>query len=161
MDGQPLSHRTMEFRKAKDSDIADLLDLTLEFCRQTPMSSLCDVSVEKITEIYLETIVDGKGSCWVSVYKGEIVGFIIGRAGELPFTRDLSGIVICWWVKKDKRFFEISNRLFELFEFDMAVDDVKNVIVAAIGPDYSKSIEKYYAKKNYRPYEMIYIKDIR
>lgn len=149
------------FRQAEDKDIADLMELTLAFCRQTPMSDLCEISVEKMTEIYLETIIDKKGYCWVSVDEGVINGFIIGRNGELPFTRDLSGIVICWWVDKKKNFHLIAETLLDLFSLEAETGGAKNIIAAAIGPRYSKVIENLYKRENYKSYETVYIKDIR
>lgn len=161
MVGQPLSHKIMIYSKAKDSDIAELVELTLKFCRATPISETAEISVEKITDIYLRYIVDGEGIVWVVKQNDVIVGFIAGHIGQLAFSVDKTCQTLCWWVKKTKLFFEQAEKLFELFEFDSSVEGAESIIVVNIGPEYSKAIETFYKKKNYKPYETIYIKDLR
>jgi putative sterol carrier protein len=146
------------FRTAKEEDIAELVELTLAFCRKTPISKVADVSIEKLTDIYLTYIVDGKGIVWVSINHGKIDGFIAGHVGELAFSKDKCGQVQCWWAEKNKRFKERAENLLCLFQTEAFHTGATSIVITSL---FSKAIEKIYEEENYKPYEKIYIKDLR
>ena len=146
------------YRKAEEKDLSCLVELTVKFCNNIPIGSLADISVEKITDISMSYVLDDKGICYVVEDKGKIVGFISGHIGELYFTRDKTAQVLLWWVKKNKKFFELSETLFKLFEAEAFERGAESILVSSL---YSETIEKLYSKANYKPYETIYIKDLR
>lgn len=150
----------MLFRKAQDEDIPVLIDMALAFCRSTPMSKLAAVSEEKVTETFLETVIDNQGYCFVVETMGAIEGFIIGRLGELPFSYDKTGAVICWWVKKNKRYADNANGLFAFFEQACKKDGAKNVALSEI-PGSSQAIRRLYERNKYTVHETAFIKDMR
>jgi len=148
-------------RKAVDEDIEQLVPLINEFAKKTPITSLSTIDIDKLFDICYTIISDEKGICYVYENQGKIEGFIIGHLGQLTFTREKSATTLCWWVKKDKRFFFNAHMLLLLFEEAAKQQGADNVIVVSVGPDYSKAIERFYDNRKYKPYEKIYIKDLR
>lgn len=146
------------FRSAKDSDIADLVELTLDFCRKTPIGQTSEPSVEKITNIYLTYIVDGKGIVWVLEEKGEITAFIAGHVGELAFSTEKSGQVQCWWVKDKRRIRENGEHLLDLFQMFAHSQGASTIVISSL---FNKTVEEIYKDEHYKPYETIFIKEIR
>jgi N-acetylglutamate synthase-like GNAT family acetyltransferase len=148
-------------RKAEDKDVPELIDLTISFCKTTPISSLAEVSREKITEAYLDIIIEGKGICFVSLSNTGIEGFIIGSLGELPFTTEKSGVVICWWVTPTRQGLGSSEKLLEAFTEESRRVGARNIVIAAVEPPRGRTIERLYKRELFKEYETVYVKDLR
>lgn len=147
----------MVIRPATPSDMRFIITEGLSFMKHHPLSFNKDLDLKELIK-FADNIMHNH-VLLIAEDNGVQVGMIAGILAPNVFNSKYIGLTeLVWWVKEEFRNSSAAMKLFNAFEKKAKEMDAD--YISMITTVYTPTLEKLYKKKNYKPTETTYVKEL-
>lgn len=144
----------IDLKLATPEDFIEVLDLAMEFSRNTPYG--VEPDVDKIAEL-INAYLHSETSIVLLLRKDTIsVGLLIGVSNEFLLTRDRMVSEIAWYVRPEAR--GHGHHLRKAFEY--WAEHIQKARFIHMSSLDTPAVNKYLARQGYVPTEKAFVKDL-
>lgn len=147
----------LTYREATVEDINALVFLSISLTDESQYNGLF-IDIEDIKETLRHFITSPISTTVTYVAESDagILGFIVGTASKLPFSKEWQASETLWYVYPEFRNTDIGKQLYKLFT-DWAINNIDAKVIHTASP-YGSKLGKAYEKEGYKMFEELYIK---
>ena len=90
-------------RRATTDDVPRLIEMGQRFTQETEYRGLVEVNPEKLADTLNAMLTSPVNAVFVSSAGGALTGLLLAVVYENPFSGDLTGSELAWWVEPEAR----------------------------------------------------------